>query len=538
MYFPQWLRNAALYQIFPASFQDSNSDGIGDLNGITARLDHIQSLGADTIWLSPIYPSPFRDAGYDVSDYYAIAPRYGTTEDFEALVAAVHARGMRLLLDFVPGHTSSEHPWFRESCRHQRNACTDRYIWTDTTFYLGDAAPKDGQFIPGHGERDGNYMANFFYFQPALNYGFADPDPNRPWQLPCDHPSVLELRAEMCRILRFWLNKGVDGFRVDMAGSLVKGSDPVKVNAAMRALWSDIRSWWDRDYPEAALISEWSDPSAAIETGFHVDFMIHFNTASYMKLFRAETEHTIFAGTGASYFRPDGGGELQSFLREFCGHLAYIGDRGLIALPTGNHDLPRYARGRSHAELKTILTFLFTLPVIPTLYYGDEIGLRSPDGLPSKEGAYRRTCARTPMQWDDAAAGCGFSTADPQDFYLPIDAAADRPTVAKQEADPQSLLWHVRALLRLRKEHPGLAMAGDLRQINSVADPYPAVLLRSHGADRYLIAINPLDREVSAQLPTLGEPTQVLLGDADWQTGSTGTLLRMRPCSSTIVKLK
>ena len=153
--YPAWMADAAIYQIFPASFQDSNGDGIGDLNGIRQRLDYIQDLGVDTIWLCPIYESPFEDAGYDVSDFCAIAPRYGTMEDFSALADAIHARGMRLILDFVPGHTSDQHPWFQASARHERNEFSDRYFWSPTTFCgPSEFSERDGDFVRGVGERD------------------------------------------------------------------------------------------------------------------------------------------------------------------------------------------------------------------------------------------------------------------------------------------------------------------------------------------------------------------------------------------------
>ncbi len=534
--FPEWLRKTAIYQIFPASFQDSNGDGIGDLRGILSRLDYIRDLGFETVWLSPIFASPFQDAGYDVSDYRMIAPRYGTMADFEALIAGLHQRGMKLLLDFVPGHTSIRHPWFAESSRHGRNPYSDRYVWTDTTFYCGGKGTGPGQFINGHGERDGNYLANFFYFQPALNYGYADPDPGRPWQMPTDHSSVRSLKQEMFRILRFWLDKGVDGFRVDMAASLVKSNDPAKARAAMIDFWHEVRQWWDRDYPEAALIAEWSNPSEAIEAGFHVDFMIHFEGASYMKVFRGENKYTIFDRGDVSYFNPEGKGELQTFLRELQGHRAYIGNRGLISIPTGNHDLPRYSRDRSEAELKNILTFLFTLPSVPTLYYGDEIGMRSPDDLPSKEGAYRRTGARTPMQWD-GTDGCGFSAASEEDFYLPVDPSPDRPSVDAQLARGDSLLHHTKRLIALRSEYTELGSEAPLRQLNAPNAPYPVVYLREANGSRTLIAVNPLRETKTAKLTSPVTVKKVLLGEARIAGAATTAEIELPPVSSAILHL-
>ncbi|MGZ0708742.1 alpha-amylase family glycosyl hydrolase [Coraliomargarita sp. W4R53] len=503
---PAWLAQSVIYQIFPPSFQDSNGDGIGDLRGIESRLDYIQSIGFNVVWLSPIFESPFEDAGYDVSDYYKIAPRYGAMEDFESLVSALHERGMKLLLDFVPGHTSNQHPWFKESAKHVHNDFSHRYVWTDTTFPVDFNEPQT--FVNGLGERDGNYMANFFYFQPALNYGYADPDPKKPWQLSTEHPSVLALREEMNRVLRFWLDKGVDGFRVDMASSLIKGNDRKHVQAKMVEFWQEIRSWWDRDYPEALLVAEWSDPSKAVETGFHLDFMIHFNEASYMKIFRGEDALTMFAKGDVSYFNPSAAGELQSFLGELQQHLGYIGDRGYVSIPTGNHDLPRYSIGRSEAELKAILSFILTLPSVPTIYYGDEIGLRNLENVPSKEGAYIRTGARSPMQWDNQV-GAGFSTAVEGDFYLPLNPPADRPNVEEHLQRSDSLLNHVKQLLQLRQAHSALGVDSSIRQLNSPESPYPVVYLRQDEQVSFLVAVNALPREVEAKIQldaTLGAP--------------------------------
>ncbi|MCF7838706.1 MAG: glycosylase [Candidatus Marinimicrobia bacterium] len=492
---PQWLESAAIYQIFVASFQDSNGDGCGDLAGLTARLAHIADLGFDTLWLCPIYDSPFRDAGYDVRDHKRIAPRYGTLADFDRLVAALHARQMRLIMDLVPGHTSDEHPWFIESRRHAANPYTERYIWSPTTFCGPGECEYPGSFIRGAAERDGNYLSNFFYFQPALNYGFADPDPRQPWQLPLDHPAVLATRQEMLSIMRFWLDRGVDGFRVDMAPSLIRANDPQALKAARCRFWTKVREELRRDYPDIALIAEWSHPGEAIESGFDLDFMIHFNQASAMKVMRGENCRTIVNLNDVSYFDAAGRGELQTFFSEMQAHLARIGNRGLLSVPTGNHDLPRYSVNRDEAEIKCLLTFLFTLPAVPTLYYGDEIGLRDLSPLPSKEGGYRRTGARTPMQWDDTE-GAGFSTAPAADWYLPLDPDSQRPTVARQLRQDDSVLQHVKRLLKLRREWPALGARGLFRQLNSPDQPYPVIYERQMGRTCLRVAINPLAQPV------------------------------------------
>ena len=202
---PSWLSNAVFYEIYPQSFADSNGDGIGDIPGITAKLDYIKDLGCNAIWLNPCFESPFKDAGYDVSDYKKVAARYGTNEDLVALFEAAHQRGMHVLLDLVPGHTSEEHDWFRHSSEAERNAYSDRYIWTDSWIAGGDGLP----FVGGESPRDGTYILNFFKCQPALNYGFAHP--TRSWQQPTLGPEAKATCDAMVDVMRFWLSLAGSG---------------------------------------------------------------------------------------------------------------------------------------------------------------------------------------------------------------------------------------------------------------------------------------------------------------------------------------
>jgi maltose alpha-D-glucosyltransferase/alpha-amylase len=230
---PKWLKNAVFYEIYPQSFYDSNSDGIGDINGIIQKLDYVNGLGCNAIWLNPCFDSPFRDAGYDVSDYKKVAPRYGTNEDLYNLFKKAHELGIKILLDLVPGHTSDQHEWFKKSCMTQQNEYTNRYIWTDSVW----DAPQDYKFVSGRAERDGNYMLNFFYAQPALNFGFNKITES--WQMSYNHPDCLATREAIKDIMRFWLDNGCDGFRVDMASSLVKNDDDDKT--ATGKIWTEIR---------------------------------------------------------------------------------------------------------------------------------------------------------------------------------------------------------------------------------------------------------------------------------------------------------
>ena len=231
-----WLKNAVFYEIYPQTFYDTNGDGIGDLQGIIEKLPYVKSLGCNAIWMNPCFDSPFKDGGYDVRDYKKVAPRYGTNEDLKNLFAAAHEKGIRILLDLVPGHTSEEHAWFVESGKEQPSEeYAHRYIWTENAFCRGDGMP----FIGGEQPRDGTYIINFFKCQPALNYGWREiHEPN--WQQPIDAPAPMATREALKDIMRFWMAKGADGFRVDMADSLVKNDGDEKLGTM--GGWKDITS--------------------------------------------------------------------------------------------------------------------------------------------------------------------------------------------------------------------------------------------------------------------------------------------------------
>jgi glycosidase len=491
---PAWLNDAIFYEIYPQSFYDSNGDGIGDIPGIVAKLDYIETLGCNALWLNPCFVSPFGDAGYDVADFYRVAPRYGTNDDLVHLFREANRRGIKVCLDLVAGHTSIDHPWFRESQRHERNRYSNWYIWTDS---IWDKGTPGVPMIHGFAERDGNYLANFFYFQPALNYGFAQPDPARPWQLPVSHPDVQAVRQEMKNIMRYWLDLGADGFRVDMAMSLVK-SDP-DLSETMK-LWGEVRGMFDRDYPDAALMSEWSDPEKAILGGFHVDFMLSFGKPpAYNALLRRERGRDLVPpdGGGPSFFDAKGQGNIRDFLDSYFRHYRATHEHGFITIPTGNHDCPRLAFGRTPREILLAFAMILTMPGIPFIYYGDEIGLRQMEGLPSKEGGYSRTGARTPMQWDDSANN-GFSTAEPARLYLPVDPLPGAPNVEAQLRGSDTLLSQVRELVQLRLAHPALSGDGSFTPLYAEAWKYPFVYARSKEDKTFVIAINPSGRAEQA----------------------------------------
>ena len=549
---PAWLSRAIFYELYPQSFLDTNGDGIGDLPGVIAKLDYIKSLGCNAVWLNPCFVSPMGDAGYDVADFYHIDPRYGTDADLVRLFAEAHARGMKVCLDLVAGHTSTSHPWFQASARAKRNKYSDWFIWTNSVWERPappKPAPASGtlvqamssaplQLVRGYGERDGGYVANYFYFQPALNYGFAHPDPAKPWQLPVSHPAPQAVRREMKKIIRHFLDLGCDGFRVDMAFSLVKGDTDFRETML---LWQDMRAMFDRDYPECVLISEWSDPEKALTAGFHMDFLIHLGHPAYTSLFRAEPERHRSTGTSgemASYFDRRGRGDIRIFLDYYLAQLAATRGLGHISVPTGNHDIIRLAHGRTEAELRVAFAFLYTLPGIPYLYNGDEIGMDYVRGLVSKEGAYTRTGSRTPMQWD-TTANAGFSTASRDKIYLPVTSRKRAATVAGQERDPASLLNCLRALATFRDRTPALQANGGFVPVYARKKKYPFAYLRTLHGDTVLVALNPSGRRVSVLLdPTAKGEAQPLLGaGAKIRRAGSRLRLEMAPLSYGLFRL-
>lgn len=520
-----WLDTAVFYEVYPQSFQDSNADGIGDFAGITARLDYIRELGCDAIWINPCFDSSFWDAGYDVRDYYRTAARYGTNEDLRHLFDEAHRRGMHVLLDLVPGHAAVDNPWFRASCRDERNQWTDRFIWKpmDQSPDLNSPYASIKGFLGGISERPGCVAVNCFSTQACLNYGFGTVTED--WQFAADSPEAEAGRLLIQDIMTFWLGLGADGFRVDMAASLVK-EDPDHVWTSR--LWRKVRAFLDERFPEAVLVSEWGNPAEALNAGFDMDFLLHFGPSHYLDLFR---EHPWFSARAAA----DGTGDASAFVEAYRAMADAAGGKGFICIPSGNHDMIRMRETLEPEEMKLAFGFLMTMPGCPFVYYGDEIGMRYAHGLKSKEGGYERTGSRTPMQWD-GTTNAGFSSAPGGELYLPIDGADDRPTVAAQRDDPDSLWNAVRDLIALRRAHPALQAAGGLRFLHVPDHGYPLVYERTsvgaadrtdaHTGETMLVAINPSPSDATCALADAdagdpGAPCHVIGGGAaTWHDGT------------------
>lgn len=517
---PEWVNHAVIYQIYPQTFYDTDGDGIGDLKGITEKLDYIKSLGVDAIWLNPFFESPFCDAGYDISDYYKVAPRYGTNDDAKKLFAEAHKRGLKIIFDFVASYTSMEHPWFKASAQQKKNKYSNWYIWTDN-IWMNPPKEYADAFIKGYGTRNGQYMRNFYYCQPALNYGFALPDSTLKWQLAANHPDVMAMREEMKNVVRFWMNLGADGFRADMAGALVKdaniqGNEQFFNNHAnaTKQFWQEIHAMMKKDYPESFMVSEWSGPKDALDGCFHADFFHWFD--GYNDLFQKESWRILNGySEGHSYFDVEGKGNIRHFLEKYMEQYIPTKDKGYICLPLGNHDNARLGNKRSVEDLETIYAFGLTMPGPTFLYYGNEIGMQQlPTDWPQVEGAYRpRNGARTPMQWN-SGKNLGFSSAASEKLYLPVDTAKNAPNVDAEEKDPGSLLNRTRKLIKLKHTEPALADYAEFVPLYAKENTYPFVYARAKDKDVVLVVLNPAGKEASAEF-TLNVPytkTAVLAG--------------------------
>jgi len=504
-----WWKHGTVYQIYPRSFQDSNGDGIGDLPGIARRLDYLVTLGVDALWISPIYPSPMADFGYDISDYCDIDWRFGSLADFDALVADAKSRGLKLILDFVPNHTSDRHPWFIESRSARGSAKRDWYLWRDPA--------------PGGGPPN-NWLGNFggpaWTFDEATGqyYGhsFLPEQPDLNWRNP-------EVRAAMYEVLRFWLRRGVDGFRVDVLYHLLKdetfrdnppnpafvaGGDPS--HSLLPLYTTDLPGMQQVVREMRGVVDEFSDgESARVLIG-----------ELYLPLQR------LMAYYGATKSGLLHGVQLPfNFQLISADWQAAVIDRIVrdyeAALPPGaapnwvlgNHDKPRIASRVGPAGARVAAMLLLTLRGTPTLYYGDELGMTdvpvAPDqvqdplerNLPGK--GLGRDPQRSPMPWGDGA-NAGFTDGKP---WLPLMAERATCNVASEACDPRSMLALYRHLLALRRRDAALN-SGSYEALTGGANVL--AYARTHGAQRVVVLLNFGDDDVPIA-QTLLPPDAVVL---------------------------
>lgn len=486
----EWLNDAVFYEIYPQTFKDTNGDGIGDFNGIIEKLDYVKSTGCNAIWMNPCFDSPFVDAGYDVRDFYKTAERYGTNEDLKHLIEEVHKRDMHIILDLVAGHTSVENKWFQESSKPIKNEYTDRYIWTDTVWNAPVGIGNTSGWLRGGYDRDGAAALNFFTAQVALNYGFYQKDEGYDWQQSMDDEGPISTREELKNVMRFWLALGCDGFRVDMAGSLVKNDQDGKGTIS---LWQNIKAFLEKEYPEAVLVSEWGEPDKALEGGFDMDFLLHFGPSHYLDLFRTEKP----------YFSSKSEGNLKEFWDLYqINYQKALNNHGMICIPSGNHDMDRMAKTLNPEEMKIAFAFLLSMPGVPFIYYGDEIGMRYVNVPHSIEGGYFRTGSRSPMQWD-TSKNAGFSSCDKEKLYIKQDEEGmNTINVESQMKDNHSLLHEVEKLIQIRKEHSALANRSIFTLLEY--ENYPLIYERKSEEEKILVVLNPSNSDVHTDIDMSG----------------------------------
>jgi alpha-glucosidase len=488
----QWWKRAVFYEIYPRSFQDSNGDGVGDLNGITARLDYLRDLGVDAVWITPFYPSPQVDFGYDVSDYEDVDPQFGTLADFDRLVREAHRRGIKVVIDFVLNHTSDQHPFFKESRSSRTNPKRDWYVWRDPKPDGSRPNNWSSSFGPVAWTMDeptGQYYYHYFYpQQPELN-----------WRNP-------EVERRMLETIRFWLRRGADGFRLDAVnylyedpqlrdnpvlpelrfGSTTEHEQEKKYNRDLPEVQDAmvrLRAFNDRINPESVLVGEAYVPKweelmryyGPADNGVHLPF----NFFLVMEPARTQLKASVFRDV------------ITQSERALRGRwTTYV---------LSNHDIPRHydrlGDGAHNEEIARLTaTMLLTLRGTPFLYYGEEIGMvttepktveevRDPVGKrywPLRKG---RDGERTPMQWD-ATAHAGFTRGAP---WLPVPPSYLEKNVAAQSKDAGSLLNFYKRLIALRRGSPAL-LDGDFAAVG--ADPNVFAYTRAARRQTMFVALN------------------------------------------------
>ncbi|NMB68647.1 MAG: maltose alpha-D-glucosyltransferase [Chloroflexi bacterium] len=485
-----WYKQAVFYEVIVRAFYDSNGDGHGDLRGLMQKLDYIQQLGVNCIWLLPIYPSPLRDDGYDIADYYNVLPTYGSMDDFKALVEAVHARGMRIIADLVLNHTSDQHPWFQAALADRNSPYRDYYVWSDS-----DEKYKDARIIFLDTEKSNwtwseqagqFYWHRFYASQPDLNY---------------DNPAV---RAEMLNVMRFWLDMGIDGFRADAVPYLFEREGTNCENLPeTHAYLKELRRFMDKHYPGRILLCEanqWPEdvrPYFGDGDEFHMGFHFPVMPRIYMSL-RAGDASSLIDILNRTPAIP-----------ETCQWCTFLRNHDELTLEMVTPEEREYMwreyapepRMRLNLGIRRRLaplldndprkiglanSLLFTLPGSPIIYYGDEIGMGDNIQLFDRNGV------RTPMQWH-AGPNAGFSSADPKDLYAPLIEGSpygyQTVNVAAAAADPASRLNLTRKFIRVRQASPAL-VSGSFAWVQPGVNPAIAAYLRESPQQNVLVLHN------------------------------------------------
>jgi alpha-glucosidase len=455
-----WWKTAIIYQVYPRSFKDSNNDGVGDLKGITEKLDYLKWLGVDTIWISPIYPSPMKDFGYDISDYESIHPLFGNMEDFMNLVREIHDQDMKLILDLVPNHTSDEHPWFMESKSSRDNPKRDWYIWTDPkpngdppNNWLAAFGGKAWEWNEATGQY---YMHSFLKEQPDLN-----------WRNP-------EVERAVFDAMRFWLDKGVDGFRIDVMWHMIKDlrlrdNPPNPAYKAHMATYEELLPVYSTDQPEVHDVVKKMRNVLDEYEGRMMIGEIYLPIHKLVGYYGQDNNGAHLPFNFSLLFIAWQSQEIAAAIDQYEGA---IPEGGWPNWVLGNHDQSRIVSRVGLQQARIAAMLLLTLRGTPTIYYGDEIGMtdvpipaeevQDPMGKNMPEKNLSRDPARTPMQWNSSPFG-GFSEVKP---WLRLDKTFARNNIERQTKDENSMLTLYRKLISLRKKETALYL-GDYVPVGS-----------------------------------------------------------------------
>jgi alpha-glucosidase len=518
----RWWQRGIVYQVYPRSFCDSNGDGVGDLRGIQRRLDHLEWLGVDAVWISPIYPSPMADFGYDVADYTDVEPLFGSLAELDALMDDLHRRGMRLVLDFVPNHTSNAHPWFRDARSSRAAMHRDWYIWRDPASDGGP--PNDWQSVFGGPAWEWDEQTGQFYF-----HSFLAEQPDLDWTNP-------QVHAAMDDVMRFWLRRGVDGFRIDVLALLAKGPELVPLAPDQPRAIERTPPDYERDQPEIhelvrhirgvadefddrLLIGEiYQEPEGLVRyygengAGIHLPF----NFQLLLVPWQAERIHAT--------------------IRRYEQLMPAYGWPNWVL---SNHDHSRVASRVGAAQARVAAVLLLTLRGTPTLYYGDEIGMgdvdipseaiRDPQGL---RGGLARDVARTPMRWDGTPTA-GFTSGEP---WLPIGPSVGEINVETERDDPGSMLTLYRRLIRLRRAEQALH-AGPWRDLGTAGSAI--AYLRGGGDRKFLVCVNLANEAADLPARARGMPGRVAIATPSLDREGTRfeSLARLEPNEGLVVLL-
>ena len=477
----KWWERGIIYQIYPRSFMDSNGDGVGDLVGIRSKVDYLQWLGVDAIWISPIYPSPMADFGYDISNYTDIDPIFGTLNDFDALLADAHDRGLKVLLDYVPNHTSDHHPWFLESRSSRDCAKRDWYIWRDPK--VGGGPPNNWLSNFGGGAWEWDEKTGQYYY-----HAFLKEQPDLNWRNP-------EVQRAMLKVLRFWLERGVDGFRVDVMHHLAKDTQfrdnpPNPEWRPGMSPYRELLTTYSADLPEVQevvaklrnVLDNYDDRMMVGEIYLPVERLMAYYGAS------GKGAHLPF---NFQLIRlPWNAREIATAVERYEALLpSYAWPNWVL----GNHDKSRVATRVGPAQSRVAAMLLLTLRGTPTMYYGDEIGMQDvPIPVAQVQDPFEKNVPalglgrdpeRTPMQWS-GGENAGFTTGKP---WLPIAGDHQTINVALERDSPTSILTLYRRLIELRRTEPALSV-GDFAPLPLRGDLM--AYIRKTDQRRLLVVLN------------------------------------------------